>query len=170
MRNILIFGLLGLIAIGCNQKEKKEKESRLEAIRILEKKDSSSRTGLIKDRIVLWKSYYESYPDDSLSSMFLFKTAKGEMELGNFDRASNYLETYLLKYPGGKEKADVLFILGFLYDGRLNKKEEARRIYKSFISEFPQDPLVRDVKIALELLDYNDEELIQKLENQNKPE
>ncbi len=167
MRNILILALLSLFVISCNQKEKKDKEARLEAIRVIEKKDSSSRTGLIKDRIVLWKSYYETYPDDSLSSMFLFKSAKGEMELGNFDRAANYFETYLLKYPGGKEKADVLFILGFLYDGRLNKKEDARKIYTAFIKEFPQDPLVRDVKLALELLDYNDEELIEKLEKQN---
>ena len=53
---------------------------------------------------------------------------------------------------------------GFALDSEFKQKEEAKKIYEQFLTEFPNDSLAKDVRFLLKNIGKSDEELLKEIE------
>jgi predicted Zn-dependent protease len=100
---------------------------------------------------------------DSLSPVFLIKTAQVAMALNNATQARVVLDRVINNYPRFKNKPAAMFMLAQLYDERtmLNNEEEAKKLYEKLIFEYPKSEWASAARSAIKLLGKTDEEIIE---------
>lgn len=99
---------------------------------------------------------------DSMSPIYLVKTAQIAMAINNANQAKVVLDRCISNYPKFKNKPAAMFMLGQLYDEQhlLNNEEEAKKIYEALIYEFPKSDWATNAKAAIKLLGKTDEQII----------
>lgn len=92
--------------------------------------------------------------NDSLSPIFLIKTAQVATSLNNIPQAKIVLEKCIADYPKFKSVQAAMFLLAQLYDepNYLNNEEEARKLYLEIISKYPNTPEAQSAKGALRFI------------------
>ncbi|OGC76650.1 MAG: hypothetical protein A2Z27_03415 [candidate division Zixibacteria bacterium RBG_16_50_21] len=83
---------------------------------------------------------------------------------GLWQEAANTLEDHLQANPTSPANAEVLILLGQLYEEKLKNKDKANRTYATFLMKFPQDPrakeaLERAKKLSLEMQEEGGQKL-----------
>ena len=108
--------------------------------------------------------------NDSLSPIFLIKTAQIATAVNNYAQAKIVLEKCISDYPKFEGVPTALFLLGSLYDEEtyLNNEEEARRLYQQVIDQYPNSPEVESAKGALKFIGMTDREVMKELKKQSK--
>lgn len=159
---------------GKNGGEKPEKEDLLTKIEALEDTvDEMSKKGKFSDRKMrdlmdAYKGFVEHYPDDSLAPEHLFRAGGVARSLDEPQRAINIYRRILNEYPETDQEPTVRFLLAFVYDQDLNKKNKAKELYQAVIDSFPDHKLARDAEQYLKVIDMSDEELMKHFEEQQK--
>ncbi len=104
---------------------------------------------------------------DSLSPVFLIKTAQVARAVNNIPQAKIVLERCIDNYPAFENRAAAIFLLAQLYDEPtyLNNEHEARKLYQKIIDEYPKSDWAQSAKGAINFLGMSDEEIMKALNN-----
>lgn len=107
---------------------------------------------------------------DSLSPIFLIKTAQIATAINNPSQAKTVLERCISNYPKFKNKPAAIFLLAQLYDepSQLNNEEEAKKLYDQLIYEYPKTEWSANAKAAISLIGKTDKEIIKEFNKKNK--
>lgn len=84
------------------------------------------------------------YPDNSLADDVTFRKADIFQKQGKFAEAANLLESIVKDHSWEMLADDALFQLATIYQYKLNKKEEAMRLYKKMMTDYPGSVFVVD--------------------------
>jgi outer membrane protein assembly factor BamD (BamD/ComL family) len=108
-------------------------------------------------------AYYCS--GDSLSPVFLIKTAQVAKASENIPQAKLVLEKCIEMFPNFKDKGAAMFLLAQLYDENnfMHDGSEARRLYNQIIIDYPRSEWAVNAKGALRFSGKSDEEIIKEL-------
>ncbi len=108
--------------------------------------------------------------NDSLSPIFLIKTAQIATSLNNIPQAKIALDKCIADYPKFKSVSAAIFLLAQLYDEQnyLNNEEEARRLYQEIIDKYPNSAEASSAKGALKFIGKTDKEMIDQLKKEGK--
>jgi tetratricopeptide (TPR) repeat protein len=107
---------------------------------------------------------------DSMSPMFLIKTAQVARVTNNIPQAKLALTHCIDTYLTFKNRPAALFLLAQLYDEKmyLNDEREAKKLYKQIINEYPDTDWALNARGALTFLGKTDEEIIKEFNKKQK--
>ncbi len=110
-----------------------------------------------------------SYPAFERSVSYLFNAAKTANIIRDYTKSISLYQWIIKKFPNHKLAAKSLFMIGFTYDTNLHNDKKAKTFYEKYLEQFPNDDLVKDAQILLNNLGLSEEELLKKIqENQKK--
>lgn len=166
--SLLLSVIIMIAVVGC----KPSKEKMTSEIKNLEKELYANTSGTIDKQkaekmVTLYKQYAESFPDDTISALFLFKA--GEI-LMNTSKNIEAIETYdilINKYPKFSKTPDALFLQGFVLENNMKNFQKAREKYTAFMTKYPNNELASQVKFSLDNLGKTPEQIIEEFQNKN---
>ncbi len=102
---------------------------------------------------------------DSLSPIYLIKSAQVAKAINNYPQAKIVLDKCIADYPNFKNRAAALFLLAQLYDdaGAMNNETEAQKIYQQIIIEYPKSDWAKSAKGALTFIGKSDAQIMEEL-------
>ncbi|MBG0782767.1 MAG: tetratricopeptide repeat protein [Bacteroidales bacterium] len=168
--------LLALFMIQCKgpsrQQHSLDKLNFQQQIAQSEKNVLLSNGTIIKDSaeklIDRYQAYQQNWPNDSISSDYLFKAIDLSMNLPRTNETLKLISAYLKSYPESYQAGVAMFLEGFIYDQEIGDTARARLSYEQLINTYPEHDFADDAKNALNFLGKSPEELIQSFERQNK--
>ncbi len=102
------------------------------------------------------------FPNDNNSPVYLFTGAEFARSMRQFPKMMNLYDWIIQYYPTFDKSSLVLFLKGFTLENEFVRTEDARKVYTSFLAKYPKDSLADDVRMLLDHLGKNPEEIIQK--------
>lgn len=125
-------------------------------------------TTLAAQLVAAYSEYVAEQPKDSLSPIYLRKTAEiyraWPGKHGDCEQTYRKLHEAYRFHPEGKQ---ALLRLGIFFEEQ-GLKDRADAAYKSFIRQYPSDPLAEQARQMHELLQDQEEILIQKVQDWKK--
>jgi TolA-binding protein len=102
---------------------------------------------------------------DSMSPVYLIKTAQVARALNNIPQAKLALEHCIETYPAFRSRPAAIFLLAQLYDepGYLNNEAEAKKLYEKIISEYPNSDWAMSSQGAIHFIGKSDEEILKEI-------
>jgi tetratricopeptide (TPR) repeat protein len=137
-----LLSFLFLIAVAsCTNTENEKADLRLK-IDSLEIKVLNGTIEMLDNRIPLqlgkmMKDYARLYPQDSVTPVYLFKSAQIEVNTGQSIQAIATLDTLILLQPKHKIVPSVLQFKAFIYDDRLGEYDNAAKVLDELINNYP---------------------------------
>lgn len=121
------------------------------------------------DAIRAFTDYAFYCESDSLSPIFLIKTAQIAMSINNPNQAKVVLDRVISNYPKFKNKPAAIFMLAQLYDEQtlLNNEAEAKKLYEQLVYEYPKSDWAVSAKGALKLLGKSDAQIVNEFNKKN---
>ncbi len=167
--------LLATLMIQCKgpstQEASLDKSAFRQQIAQSEKNVLLSNGTIIKDSaeklIERYQTYHQNWPEDSISSDYLFKAIDLSINLPRNNESLKLISAYLKSYPETYHAGVALFLEGFIYDQQIGDTARARQSYEKLIKTFPEHDFADDAKNALNFLGKSPEELIKSFEKQN---
>ncbi len=106
---------------------------------------------------------------DSMSPIYLIKTAQVARAINSTPQAKLALDRCVETYLNSPHRAAALFLLAQLYDepGYLNDENEARRRYQEIIQEYPKSDWAVSAKGALNFIGKTDEQILREFEKKS---
>ncbi len=165
IKKIIPIVLITLLFVSCGPTKIQDKEN----IDVFESELFSQTSGMIdknkaNEIVDLYIAYAEKYPEDSLSSEYLFKAADISMNMNLPTKAINLYKRIRAEYPDFRKAPECLFLTGYIYENYLGNLDEARVIYQEFIDKYPENDFADDAIISIENLGKSPEELIKEFE------
>lgn len=187
-KSLLIgFSVLSVACVSCNEQANSPKETNgktseeiakpnkqelIDEITKMEQElllaDQQSSAILLNDLVITYKSYARQFSSDSIAPEYLFRTADLQIGRGNYEDAVLLFKKIYNKYDNYIKKPESLFMIAFVYDTYMNKKGAAKEYYEKVIEDYPDHRFATDAKASIEALHMTDEELMQKIIEQNK--
>lgn len=163
--SVLLLAVVIIAASGCKPSKEKMKAE----IDKLEKELYANTTGTIDKQkaekmVSLYSEFSDKFPDDTLSAHYLFKA--GEI-LMNISKNVEAIETYdklINKFPKYSKVPDALFLQGFVLENNMKNVAKAREKYTEFLTKYPKNELVTQVKFALDNLGKTPEQIIEEFQ------
>jgi len=158
-----IIALLSLfLIIGCSTK-KSDKELFDEAQKNL-KEDRIPEAVMAFEELVNDHSDSELAPEalSQLGSLYQNKQIKSLSERENLEKAISIFKKLHDEYPASDYAPSGLFMAGFIYANELQNYSEAEKLYKQFLSEYPDNELSASAQAELDNLGLSPEEILQK--------
>jgi outer membrane protein assembly factor BamD (BamD/ComL family) len=158
--------LIGSLLLSCGPAGK---EKDLQTISSLEKRlfgDSLNppKPAVIDSLLTEYGGFAQTYAQDSLAPIFLFKAGELCISTNQGQKALGYFDQVYRLFPNHEKASYALFMKGFIYDGPLQDTAKARQFYTEFIQKYPQHPLSADALFSIRNLGKTDEELIREFE------
>lgn len=99
---------------------------------------------------------------DSMSPVYLIKTAQVARVINNIPQAKVALDRCIDTYPAFEQRPAAIFLLAQLYDEAtyLNDEQEALKLYRRILEEYPKSEWVPAAESAIKFLGKSDEEII----------
>jgi len=104
------------------------------------------------------------FPNNEMSPEYLYRAAEMARTLKTYPKALSIFDWIEEKYPNFDKTATTVFLKGFMLENELNNKEEARKIYNQFLTNYPNNDLADDVEFLLENIDKTDEEIMKMID------
>jgi len=114
------------------------------------------------------EAYAMANPNSANAPVYLFKSAEVAKSLRSYTKAINSYDWIIQKYPNYEKAPTSLFLKGFMMENEIGNKEEAKKIYNSFLEKYGSHDLADDVKFLIENLDKSDEEILKMIEEKRK--
>ena len=117
--------------------------------------------------------YADQHPEDTISPVYLGKAADIYKEMqGEVLKAVNVYNRIIHEYPESPEAARSVFMIGYVFDEKLNDKKRAAKSYEHFLNKYPDHALAKDANSLLLIArdTLTDEELVAKWLEQEKIE
>ena len=154
-----------LIACGAN-KEKNQAHDKILSLETELLADSLAPIERLKaqELIQAYENYVETYPEDSLSPEYLYKSSEIAMNLQMSGRAIEGFKKILVDYPDF-DKADVcIFLQAFIYENHMQQYDTAKELYQEFLEKYPSHDLAEDALVSIQNMGKSLEELIKSWE------
>lgn len=115
-------------------------------------------------------AFTKEHPADSNAANLIYKAADISAHIARFDKAVEYFDDFVQKFPENKQAAQALFISAFLSESQLKKKDKAKAAYKKFLAKYPNHEMTETAKAMLYQLENNlsDDDMVKQFEEQNK--
>jgi len=97
-----------------------------------------------------------------LGSLYQNKQIKSLSERENLEKAISIFKKLHDEYPASDYAPSGLFMAGFIYANELQNYSEAEKLYKQFLSEYPDNELAASAQAELDNLGLSPEEILQK--------
>ena len=123
---------------------------------------------LAGDYITACEQYAKVMPDASKAPEYLLKGGETARAIRNFNKALSIYDNVLTNFPDHPKAAQALFLKAFTLDNDLNKSDEARPLYTSFLEKYPDNDFADDTQFLLNNLGKSDEEIIENFETMTK--
>lgn len=114
--------------------------------------------------ITMYMQYADQYKDDTLSPVYIFKSAELYMKTGRYQMAIDHFGK-VQRYKGFRKIGEAMFLKGFIADSQLGDTARARQYYQEFVQAFPGHEFADDAQHLIENLDLTADELIRKLQS-----
>ena len=165
MKRLIPIILIAILFASCGPSKEQDKEK----IDALESELFSQTSGMIDKQnanevVDLYIDYATKYPEDSLSSEYLFKAADISMNMNLPTKAIDLYKKIRAEYPDFRKAPECLFLIGYIYENYLGKLDEAKAIYLEFIDKYPDNDFADDAQISINNLGKSPEELIKEFE------
>ncbi len=107
---------------------------------------------------------------DTLSPVFLIKTAQVAKSINNIPQAKLVLDKCIADYPSFNNRVAAIFLLAQLYDepSYLNNENEAKKLYQQIIDEYPESDWAQSAKGAINFIGKSDEEIMKEILQKKK--
>ena len=135
--------------------------------RIRTMEDSLFNSSLFEQRnaqalLDVYKAYATSLPLDSMAPEYLFRAAGVARSMKDPQQSIFLYDRVLTDYPGWYKVPDVYYLKAFVIDSDMGQKGEAQQAYQTIIDRYPAHPFAEQARLAIENLQFTDEELIMK--------
>ncbi len=115
-----------------------------------------------EELIGLYDHFASNYANDTLTPVYLFRAAEISANIGQTDRAIEYLDRIITTYPEYSDIAGCYFMKGYAYD--LNQQYDlARDAYAEFVELFPEHYLASDTRKLLPYIGMPAEDMLNAL-------
>ena len=169
----LFFALITLLFLtSCQTEVKKEltiEDHRMEVEQYQKELFSAEYTALdvfkADSMILLYKSYAEEYPEDSMSIQYLFKAAEVQMGIDKDLDCIATLSQIQNTYPDSKIIPMLLQFKAYVYDEKLHEYEKAIMIMDELIENYPDDKLIPNAKAYRDMIGKDPQELFQRADS-----
>lgn len=117
-----------------------------------------------EEAMLVLDSISESYPYHTLVDDILFRKAKLKLEANNYAEAAEYLKSIVNDFSYELLGDDALYLLAETFNYHLDKKEEAKDLYKQMLTSHPGSVFIEESRAKYRELreiypDKNKEEL-----------
>lgn len=166
-RKIAFLVLFALWLTACTEKPAEEQviaEIRSLEVKLFEDESFTVSKETLEKLIVKYQTFAENYPEHEKSPHYLFRRADLIRAIGDPVLAARSLERLYHDYPDYEESAEVLYLIGFIYENEVVDENEAKYWYNRFIDAYPSHELVSDVQHSLRYIGRPIEELIREWE------
>lgn len=166
-QDIIAAGLcISVLCFSCKPAKEKLKDQ----ITGLEKEISANNKSLADknkaDKVIeLYKSYSETYADDTISADYLFKAADLANGLQEYPQAMVLYKKVCDKYPAYPKAPLALFLQGFISENNLHDIDQARLLYQDFLNKYPGNPLAKDAKWSIANLGKSPQDIVKGFES-----
>lgn len=126
--------------------------------------DSGLNKVAAQNYIDICESFALVNPEDKMAAEYLFRAAEMSRAIGGFSKMMSLYDWIYQYFPEYKKAPLALFLKGFALDSEFKQKEDAKKIYEQFLTEFPNDSLAKDVRFLLKNIGKSDEELLKEIE------
>jgi len=109
-------------------------------------------------------AFSERFNNRENADEYLFKAGEIAMGANLTVEAIRYLTTLYDEYPRYKNRAYGFFLLGFVQENQANNLDEAKRIYKQFLVEFPGHEMADDARASINNLGKSPDQIIREFE------
>lgn len=103
-------------------------------------------------------------PNDPQSPAMLHKAGEAARATRAFKAALDIYGRLYDRYPDFEKAPQALFLKAFTLDNDLQRYDEARELYETFLAKYPNDDFADDTEFLLKNLGKTDEEIIQSFE------
>ena len=110
-----------------------------------------------------------AYPDSKEAPEFLYKATEISRTLRTFTKSLSMYDWIIDEYPQYEKAPTAMFLKGFIIENELNNDEAAMKVYKTFLSRYPDHQLRDDVQFLLDNVGKTDEEIMDMIEKNKKP-
>ncbi|MEZ5172048.1 MAG: tetratricopeptide repeat protein [Bacteroidia bacterium] len=117
---------------------------------------------------VAYTDFQEKFPEDELSSEYLFKAADLGINMGWGESSIKILEKFISLYPDNKRTPEALFYIAYVYDNIENDDVKAGENYRAFLQKYPDHAFAESAQSSIQALGKSDEELIREFEEKMK--
>ena len=161
MKSIIALLTIFLI-VGCSTK-KTDKELFDEAQQNL-KQDKIPEAVMAFEEIVNDHSNSDLAPEalSQLAGLYQNKLIKSISEEENLEKAIELFKKLHADYPKSSFAPSGLFMAGFINANELQNYDEATRLYKQFLQEYPNDVLASSAQAELDNMGLTPEEILMK--------
>lgn len=122
----------------------------------------------INQLLVAYEDYADKHPSDPQSVEFLYKAADFYRAMNMPLRSISVYEKIYETFPNHSQRPKVLFLQGFIYENDVKNYTAAQIKYHEFLTQYPDHPLAKDVKLSLQLMGKSPEQLIEEFKKQTQ--
>lgn len=167
MRRTITITCIALTLSACafSAKKKAEAISALELSISQSAKKNVADTTKVKELLADYDYYIAHYPKDSLTPVYLMRSADFDRAIGLADKAiDNYHRVYM-EYPQYPRANMALFLEGFTYENDKHNVEKARGSYSLYLQKYPDSKMAKDVKFLLDHLGMTPEQIMHEMDS-----
>lgn len=113
--------------------------------------------------IAQYTDFVKSFPDDSLSPVYLFRGSNLAAQKGDLTLALKLLDQLHRDYPSHKDAPKALFLKGFVSETQMGDFKTAEACYREFLKSYPNNELAGDVRFSLDNLGKSPEQLLKEI-------
>ncbi len=159
---------LTLSACAFSAKKKAEAISALEVSISESAKKNVADTTKVKELLADYDYYIAHYPKDSLTPVYLMRSADFDRAIGLSDKAiDNYHRVYM-EYPQYPKANMGLFLEGFTYENDKHNLDKARESYHLYLQKYPDSKMAKDVQFLLDHLGMTPEQIMHEVDSVRK--
>jgi len=111
--------------------------------------------------------FLENYSKDSLAPILLFKAGKLAVAINNHTKAIKYLGEFTESYKDSPDAPQAYLLLGNYYANKVLDLDNAKMTFNAFIDQFPNHPMVKDVKFMVTTLGKTPDEILELIQQRN---
>jgi tetratricopeptide (TPR) repeat protein len=158
MKKSVFIILVAITFIACTSKHDRlkdeitELEKKISEQTVVDKTDGSKLLGLYTD-------FAESFPEDTATHVILYNAARLAVAIDQPQKAVHLLEQLIDDYPDSELVPEAYIFTGFIYENILLDIDLAAKWYQLFLQDFPNHPMVEDIRITILNLGKSPEEL-----------
>lgn len=161
---ILVFAAILFVAVSCHSNKAK-----VEKITTLEKEIMASRmvkldTAKAAHLIVMYDEFVKEFPKDTLSPIYLYRSADLNMALNKGTQSIVCLDKIINNYPNFDKIPDCMFLKAFVAENTMHNLPLAEQCYREFLKEYPTHSLAKDAEASLQNLGKSPEQLVAEFE------
>ena len=162
MRKLSVIAALATV-VACEQP--KGPETSISEMETEIHKHAEMDTAIAKELTAAYEEYADQNPADTLSPLYLSRAADIYKEMdGKALKSVNVYNRIINEYPENPQSARAVFMIGYVFDEKLNDKERAAKSYEHFLEKYPDHALANDARSLLAIASdtLTDEELVAK--------